>query len=74
MEFNIEAAVESLLRFGRSPQEREKGDDPVAMVVLLRESRVKGLDDLRDAAAVASSTISAALHDALLFQAGIWPP
>ena len=53
MKFDLKAAHESLLHSFERPSEWEKSDDPVSMVMLLRESRVFGLDRLRGAGEMA---------------------
>ena len=53
MKFNLEAALESLMPSSKRSSEWEKSDDPVCMVMLLRESRVFGLDCLRIAGEIA---------------------
>jgi hypothetical protein len=48
MRFNLKGAFESILRWGEG---RDKdGDDPVSMVLLLREPKFSTLDQLRSAA------------------------
>ncbi len=54
MEFNLKKALESILRWGEGP--RKGGDDPVSMVLLLREARFSNLEQLRLAAERAFGT------------------
>jgi len=45
MRFNLKGAFESILRWGGGPNKR--GNDPVSMVLLLREPKFSTLDQLR---------------------------
>ena len=49
MQFNLKATLNALSRRAGSRSQRETGDEPVSLVMLLRESRVFGLDRLRSA-------------------------
>ena len=55
MKFNLQIAFQSILRWGEPAHQK---DDPVSMVLLLRESRFPTLDQLRSAGERASSSIS----------------
>jgi hypothetical protein len=54
MRFNLKAAFESILRWGEAPDKH--GNDPVSMVLLLREPTFSTLDQLRSAAQRAFGT------------------
>jgi hypothetical protein len=54
MRFNLKEAFESILRWGDGPD--KDGDNPVSMVLLLREPRFSTLDQLRLAAERAFGT------------------
>jgi hypothetical protein len=49
MQFNLRAALNALLRLADPGPRWEASDEPVSLVMLLRESRVFGLDRLRRA-------------------------
>ena len=54
MKLNLKKAFKSILRWGESPD--KNSDGPVSMVLLLRESRFRTLDQLRSAAEKAFGT------------------
>jgi hypothetical protein len=54
MKFNLKKAFESILRWGEAPD--QDGENPVSMVLLLREPRFSTLDQLRSAAERAFGT------------------
>jgi hypothetical protein len=54
MRFNLRGAFESILRWGEAPDKH--GNDPVSMVLLLREPTFSTLDQLRSAAGRAFGT------------------
>jgi hypothetical protein len=54
MKFNLKKAFESMLRRGEAPD--QDGENPVSMVMLLREPRFSTLDQLRSAAERAFGT------------------
>jgi hypothetical protein len=54
MRFNLKGAFESILRLGEAPDKH--GNDPVSMVLLLREPTFSTLDELRSAAGRAFGT------------------
>src|ERR1022692_2835682 len=55
MRFNLKGAFESILRWGEAPDKH--GDDPVSMVLLIREPTFSTLDQLRSAAGRAFGTL-----------------